>query len=78
MNPAERLRIITPNSGDRFNVLYGARNNAEARNRLVRTDWGMGDRARSSARKDPEIDRLLVCPLNDVLACAEQGCRGAS
>ena len=73
VNLAERLRIITPHSGEPFSVLYGVRNNAEAHNRLIRTDWAMGDRARSYARKDHELDRLLVCLLNNALVLAEHG-----
>lgn len=75
---AEQLRIITPNNGDQFKVLYGVRNNAEAHNRLVRTDLGMGSRARSYVRKDHEIDRVLVCLFNNVLAYAEHGRRPTS
>lgn len=75
---AEQLRIITPNNGDQFKILYGVRNNAEAHNRLVRTDLGMGNRSRSYARKDHEIDRLLVCLFNNALAYAEHGHRRAS
>ena len=73
VNLVERLRIITPHSGEPFSVLYGVRNNAEAHNRLIRTDWAMGDRARSYARKDHELDRLLVCLLNNALVLAEHG-----
>lgn len=73
VNLAERLRIVTPHSGEQFSALYGVRNNAEAHNRLIRTDWAMGDRARSYARKDHEFDRLLVCLLNNALVLAEHG-----
>lgn len=69
---AEQLRIVTPN-GERFAGLYGVRNNAEADNRLIRTDLGMGRRARSYARKDHEFDRLLVSLLKNALVLAEHG-----
>lgn len=76
VNLAEQLRIVTPNNGEVFNTVYGVRNNAEAHNRLIRTDWRMGKRARSFARKDHEFDRLLICLLNNALVLAEHGPSG--